>query len=327
MFRIAVFTLCLLLATTQVVVADGAPPARIFSQTGISIGPDGKLLPPVVLDPEGRDDLTEHRFPLTGDHQLSLRTNLPGHRSADLRELAGVISRCYGFVATATGRPVEGDVLLYILSYERIPRAYSFRVELDGSDRWSQVRLAMVEPDAPLSGLAASSHLRRLIYGTLPHELGHQLIDSRPTVLHDVGSRPSHHTRWFTEGVCEWLAVEFSYQECPPHAWRILRDRHVDRVLHSPAIRERLTRWAQSGRLDAELENDLYGASLLVMRQWLQSRPLPELLEHLARTGGALDGPALQAYFENDTDLTWSDALDIAAREGRRLTAPRVTRR
>ncbi len=308
-------------------VANSAPPARIFTQTGVALAADGQPLPPVAVNPADRDGLRHLSFPLGRHRELILITDLDPARDPDLDHLARIIRRCHDHVETATGRQVDGDMLLYIIAFDRLPRAYSFRVELATPGRWSQVRLAMVEPDQPLCGLGAPSQLRRLIYGTLPHELGHQLIDQQPTVRHDVGSQASHHTRWFIEGVCEWLALGFAQQECPPHAWQLLRDRRVDGVLASADLRARLMRWAQADRLSWELESDLYGAAMLLTGAWLQATPLPELLGELAASGGDHDGTALRERMLRDLHADLTGAFLLAAREGRRLAAPNVSLR
>lgn len=313
--------------TSSCAFAAAQPPARIFSQIGMSVGPDGQNLPPTVLDPDRRDDLEDLRFDLGRGRILVLRTNLPAARRDDAAEVAAVVRRCHDFVEEQSGRQVRGDMLLYILSFPVVPRAYTFRVEVDAPDRWSQVRLALLSDDESLTGARASLNLKRLLYGTLPHELGHGLIAERPTVHHDIDGRPSYFTRWFTEGVCETLALRFAQQECPAHAQRILRDRRVDRVLDSADMRSRLLNWAQSDRLAWELESDLYGGALLLVSQWLQAVPLAQLLAQLAGSDAPHDGASLVGHLCRATDSTLEQVLDGASRTGRQLLAPTTTLR
>ncbi len=316
----------LLLAVTS---ADATTtrPARIFAQTGMSLDTDGQPVPPVTLDPDSRDDLVELTYDLGRGRTLVLRTNLPPARRTDTAELAATVGRCHDFVERETGRQVQGDMLLYLMTFETVPRAYSFRVELASPDRWSQIRLALLDDRDTLTGPRASLHLQRLLYGTLPHELGHHLIEARPTVLHDIGSRPSYHTRWFTEGVCETLALRFARHECPAHAWRILHDRHTDSVLDSDDLRGRLLTWAQSDQLSWDLESDLYGGAMLLVVEWLQQEPLPTLLADLADTGGDHDGASLLTRLRHATDMTLAQIFEQAAISGRHLVEPAYSSR
>jgi hypothetical protein len=322
-----VFSVLLAVSLAYPLLAAGRTPARIFTQAGFAVDATGKSVPPLVLDPATLGDLVESRFELGRGRLLIVRTDIPSARHSELKSMAGAIRRCHDSVERNCGREVRGDMLIYLLWFERIPRSYSFRVELEDPGRWSQVRLAMTAGDAPLTGVGATPQLRKLLYGTLAHELGHQLLDAVPTVAHDIGERSSRHTRWFIEGVCEWLALDFARTECRPHAWRLLADRRVERVLESARVREHLLRWAQTDQLDWQLESDLYGAALLVVDQWLSVAPLPHLLAALADTGGQHDGADLQDQLATATGLSRSELFERAAATGRRWAAPAVSRR
>ncbi|MDY0109651.1 MAG: hypothetical protein RBT60_06905 [Candidatus Krumholzibacteria bacterium] len=315
-------TLTVLLLVLAGAAVSAPDPVRVFSQHGMARGLDGRPLTPVVLDPDSRDDLTELSFDLGRGRVLVLRTNLSPERRHDIADLAAAVRRCHDFVEHATERRVQGDMLLYLMTFSAVPRAYTFRVELDAGDRWSQIRLALLNDRETLTGATASLHLQHLLYATLPHELGHHLINAEPTVLQDIDNRPSYYTRWFTEGVCEILAFRFAQQECPAHAWRILRDRRIDRVLKTNGLRGHLLGWAQSDRHAWDLESDLYGGAMLLVMEWLQWVPLPDLLASLAATGGQHDGTVLLERLCRTTSMTVAEIFEHAAQRGSDLLAP-----
>jgi len=315
--------LCLIVVICAAAAAAAHPPARVFTQSARVLGADGREIPAVEIDPESLDGLTELTFDLGAGRRLRLRTDLPADRLAGADALAARVRRCYAHLEAATGRRVAGGVLLYVLGFDPPPRAYACRAVLDDGAAWSQVRLALIGPGETLSGPRVSPHLDELLLDTLPHELGHHLLDARPTVRQDLDGRPPAGTRWFVEGVCESLAKAFAAREDPEAARGLLALRGVERVMSRPTVRGRLLGWHAGAPLSPDLESDVYGAALLVVRVWEAARPLPSLLAGLAATGGDHDGGALLGMLREDTGLEVVEVMERAAALGRRLLAPR----
>lgn len=300
--------------------ADSAhAPECVFSQTCRAFAPDGQSIAPTIIDPEGMRDLSEHRFELGDERTLVVRTNLAAADRTDLPAVADIVRRCYAFLEEETGREIEGGVLLYLLRFAELPLAYEFRVELADRGSWNQVRLSLLREGETLTGPRASRRLNEMLYGTLPHELTHGLIAAAPTVRHDVLGKPSAHSRWFVDGICEALALRFAYSEDPVLGRRMLADRGIDRVLKLEVVRSSVFRWGSRDGWSHDVESDFYGAAMLLVSVWLESESLADLLAELSAAGGDHDGSELKRRFARATGLTSDEALARAALLGRRL--------
>jgi len=302
--------------------AMAGAPVRVFTQSAYAVGPDGRELPRVLIDPEADGGLSEAAYPLGRGRRLCVRTDLPASRLGGLDDLAARVARGYEHVEAATGRRVAGGVLLYLVDRPVPPPAYTFRAELSGIENWVQVRVVLIGAGDALWGPAEAPQLREFLLDTLPHELGHGLIDAAPTVRQDHDGGAPTGTRWFVDGVCESLAKGFAAREDRAAARSLLARRHVDEVLDRPGVRGRLLSWHSGSELSWELESDLYGAAFLLTEAWLEARPLDALLADLAATGGDHDGGALLDRLRADTGLPLAAILDRAAGLGRALLAP-----
>ncbi|MDX1776998.1 MAG: hypothetical protein R3297_10475, partial [Desulfobulbales bacterium] len=136
---------------------------------------------------------------------------------------------------------------------------------------------------------------------------------------HDLDNRPSFHTRWFLEGVCELLAKKFSRLEAPDLWGRFLARRNVDSVLADTQIRKTIFRWAQENRNSPALESNLYGAAMLILIRWSEEISVRELLALIQRQDKPLVGADLLTMMETSTGLSSENILDQGHQLGRRL--------
>ncbi|MBA2322292.1 MAG: hypothetical protein H0V89_14200 [Deltaproteobacteria bacterium] len=282
---------------------------------------DGQSVPMVEVRLDELPAMTSSRRALDGGRTVELRSNLPVGdpvREQVLHQLAAV----YLYVERESGRPIPGDTLLYVGVVDEIPVSYRISGRYAGDVPWSHVGFVLIgrlendpvgSPGAPLN---------RQLYDTIPHELGHSVL--RDLVRHDADGGPSHHTRWFLDGVCEVLAKGFAAEQHRPSAEHFLRRRRLD-SLAQPEVRQALFRWPQDDGPVETLESDLYGAAMLVVQLWTRQVPLPTILSRLAE-GSSADGEALVARMSADLGRDREAILDAATALGRQTAASAVDR-
>ena len=309
----------LLLATLVGAAAAETQPTMIFSQDVVAINPDGSLYPSVNIDPHSLGGMQTHDFELGKERILRIQTNLRDAEERGLENVATTIKRCYSYIEKMTSKQLKHGVLLYLVELDTLPMAYSFKASYHDTSQWEEVRLVLIERDTPLIGENASSNLNDLLYDTLPHELGHDIFDTMPHLLHDIDGGAIHHTRWFQEGVCEVLAKGFSHREAPHLYRRYLALRHVGTVLTEPRMQTSLLNWQQNNQNDIVLESDLYGAAMLVLMAWTEFIPLDELLDHIEKSDGQINGADLVAMLQKTTGISLQDMMARANYHGRQL--------
>ena len=187
-----------------------SPDDVIFSQEVFALAADGGKLTSVTVDPLEMENLRRLDFELGRGRTLRIETNLA---DAERRGLAGFVAKvreCYEHVEGFTGRPLDGNILLYLIGFDEVPISYSFQATYSASDPWLEVRLVMVEEGDLLSGNGIAPQVADFLYDTLPHELGHDVLNRIHNLEHDVDGRAFFQTRWFIEGICEYLAKTFS---------------------------------------------------------------------------------------------------------------------
>ncbi len=312
------FALLLCLCATATSAAKSQP-AIIFSQDVIAINPDGSLLPQVKIDPQEMMGMQTHDFDLGRDRLLRINTNISNAEERGLNDLAATVKRCYSYIEATTGHPLSRGVMLYLIEFDEIPYAYTFRAAYDDASQWGEVRLALVDRTASLSGRDMPTSLSDLLYDTLPHELGHDVLGGIPQLLHDIDGGTSHYTRWFIEGACEVLAKDFSRREVPELNKHYLSLRNVDTVLAGTQMRTDLLNWTQNNDNNMILESDLYGAAMLTMMAWTKAITLNELLEQLATRRQPVRGSDLLALMQKTTGISPEKMLSRAHAHGRRL--------
>ncbi|MDH3999039.1 MAG: hypothetical protein OET90_09410, partial [Desulfuromonadales bacterium] len=218
-FLLALILLPLLLADVR---AD-----ILFSQQVSAIDAQGRAIAPVNIDVQAMPAMQAHDFELGRGRLLQVRTNIDQAETRGLKQVAATIQRCYDHVETVTGLQLKRGVLLYLIERDVIPLAYRFDARYAEVSQWGQVRLVMLERGAALHGENASIDIKDMLFDTLPHELGHDLLNQIPQLAQDVDGASSVHTRWFTEGVCELLAKTFSAKEDAAYHQRALALRQL----------------------------------------------------------------------------------------------------
>lgn len=317
------FTLFLILCTV-ITAAAKTQPAIIFSQDVVAINADGSRIPSVKIDPETVAGMQTHNFDLGRDRLLRIHTNINNAEERGLNNVVTTIERCYSYIEANTGQPLERGVMLYLIELDEIPYAYSFRASYEDASQWGEVRLAMINRGAPLSGPQAPTSLSDLLYDTLPHELGHDAFSGIQQLLHDIDGGTSQHTRWFIEGVCEVLAKGFSHGEVPDLHKDFMSLRNVGTVLAEMQMRNDLLSWSQTNDNGMVLESDLYGAAMLTMMTWTESISLPELFELLGNHSEPIRGTNLIAMMQKTTGFGPQEMLSRAHNHGRQLSEKMV---
>lgn len=308
-------SLTLVLASLGSAVAN-TQPAIIFSQDVVAINADGSFVPQVKIDPATMAGMQIFEFDLGRSRQLRIETNIRDAKQRGLADVVATIERSYAYVEAATGLQLDRGVLLYLIELEELPYAYNFSASYDDPGRWGEVRLALIERGAPLSGRHAAAGLTDLLYDTLPHELGHDVLDSIPQLLHDIDGQTSHHTRWFIEGVCELLAKGFSEHEVPAQHRHFLAQRNVETVLSGQQMQIDMLTWAQSNDNGMVLESDLYGAAMLTLMAWTESLPLTALMAELTNHNGSMRGTDLVTLMYETSGIGLDEMLQRANRHG-----------
>ncbi len=309
----------LLLAGQACAGVSAEPYAISFSQEVLALAPDGTPYTPVPIIPERMQGVRSHRFDLGRGRDLVIETNISDADERGLLEVAGTIARCYNYVEQTTGRALEKGMLLYLLEFDTVPFSYTFEASFADENLWGEVRLAMVRKGESLTGPYASAGLAELLYDTLPHELGHDVLAEVDTLLHDVEGKPSHHTRWFIEGVCEVLAKGFARQEVPGLLRHFLEMRKVGSVFDDPRMSRHVFLWAQENGNGMEMESDLYGAAMLVMMSWTRHVPIAEVLDRIEHRSVPVDGFDLMAMMERMAGCDSSTMCEVADRTGKMI--------
>jgi hypothetical protein len=263
--------------------------------------------------------MRSYDYDLGRDRLLRIQTNITDGEERGLDDLVALVKRCYSYVEATTNLPIKRGVLLYLIEFDEIPTAYSFSASYDDASKWAEVRLALVKRDEALYDKSSMSSLSDLLYDTLPHELGHDVLDSIPQLLHDVDGNPSYHTRWFIEGVCEVLAKGFSQREAPALYRRFLSLRKVDSVLAESTIQTDMLNWSQRNDNGVVLESELYGASMLTVMAWNKSQPLGELLDDLSSRTSRVRGVDLLAMMQKATGESLSEMVKRGHVHGQQL--------
>ncbi len=294
-------------------------PAIVFSQEIIAIAEDGSLMPAVEIEPETMAGMQTIDFDLGRERLLRIQTNIVDAEERGLNDLVATVKRCYEYLESTTGRDLDRGVMLYLIELDEIPFAYSFRAAYNDVNQWSEVRLALIDRGTRLSGPRASSSLTDLLYDTLPHELGHDLLSSIPQLMHDIDGEASNHTRWFIEGVCEVLAKGFSRREVPSLHRNFIALRNVGTVLAETQLREDLLSWAQDNNNGMVLESDFYGAAMLTIMEWTKSISLTELFTELATCSSQVCGTDLIDIMHETTGFGPQEILKRAHNHGRQL--------
>ena len=309
----------ILLHCSIAISAANTGPAIIFSQDIIAINADGSQIPPVKINPETMPGMQTYDYDLGRERLLRIHTNVSNAEERGLNDVVTTIERCYSYIESATGQRLNRGVLLYLVELEETPYAYSFRATYENASQWGEVRLALIEPGTPLSGTYASTSLSDLLYDTLPHELGHDVFNDTPQLLHDIDDGVSQHTRWFIEGVCEVLAKGFSHGEAPDLHKYFLNLRNVGTVLAEVQMRNNLLNWAQTNDNSMDLESDLYGAAMLTMMAWTATTTLPELFKLLETHNGPVRGPDLITMMQMTTGIGPQEMFSRAHTHGKLL--------
>ncbi len=296
--------------------------AREFTQEAFQYRSDGTVLPAVEINPAKMTGLTRYEYDLGRERHLSIRTDLdPGHHG-ELEQIAETVRYCYRFLETRAGRPVTGNVLLYLLEYSERPRCYRFHTEVADDSGWNQIRVALVSSREVDSGLLEASHVSEFLFDTLPHELTHGLLEIEPTVRHDRDGEPPVGTRWFIEGLCEKWAKDFCRSEAPREWRRGLARRHLDRPPAHPGSEDTIWSWGRTATPDWPLESDRYGLAMLLVQAWSESISPRTLLARMTAAGGNLDGAALIDLLRETTGRSREDLLRRALVLRSRLTIP-----
>jgi hypothetical protein len=293
----------------------------MFTQTVQAIDPNGDPYPAVIIDPVTLPNLNSFSYEIGRDCRLVIRTNLIDAPARGIDEMAAVIRRCYSYLERATGGHLRRGVLLYLIEFEQIPLSYRFTAGFKADCPWSEVRLALLERGQPLLGNRMGRQLAEFIYDTLPHELGHEILENFG--LDQAGEPDTDQlgTRWFNDGVCELLAKGFCRSEQPglwPHHIGL---RKIDTLLNQPAVHDNFYRWSMQSDLPVDLESDLYGAAFLVMSVWTEHRPLPDLLKNLSLQMEYYGPQILLEKLQADTGLSTIAVLEQAHRLGVELAA------
>ena len=292
----------------------------IFSQEIVAFDSSGTPYEPVIIDPMSMPGVISHDFDLQRGRSLRVVTNLQSAQEKNLVRVAQIVKHSYDFIEKMTGGSLDKGVLLYLLEFENLPLAYRFEATYSAAAPWQEVRVVLLNRGEPLLGSGGSPELAELLYDTLPHELGHDVLADISPLLHDIDGEPSHYTRWFIEGVCELLAKRFAQHDAPEALPRFLAMRHVDEVLSYASVRNALFSWAQQNDNAMALESDLYGASMLMLMAWTEVIELPRLLARINQCMTPMCGFDLESLMETTTSLSRLDIMDRAQQIGKNLS-------
>jgi len=308
-----------LILTTIITAAAATQPTSIFTQDVVAINADGSMLPSVTIDPQSMAGMQRRDFDLGRKRLLQINTNIKDADQRGLNDLVATIRRCYNYIEAMTGQQLNRGILLYLVELDEVPTAYNFRASYNDDSQWGEVRLALIKRGVALSGKDAPFSLADLLYDTLPHELGHDVLNGIPQLAHDIDGDASYHTRWFIEGVCEVLAKDFSQREAPALYKRFLALRNVDTVLAGTQMQIDLLNWAQDNKNGLALESNLYGAAMLTMMAWTEFVTVSELLAQLEIRTRPVSRVDLLAMMQETTGLGPQEMIKNAHSHGKWL--------
>lgn len=291
----------------------------MFSQEIVAIDASGTPYQPTIITPASMPGMASYDFDLEQNRTLRVVTNRHTGQGKNLQQIAQIVKKNYDFIEKTTGGHLEKGVLLYLLEFDELPIAYRFEATYRADTPWQEVRVVLLNRGETLLGPGGSAELGELLYDTLPHELGHDVLADISPLLHDIDGSTTHHTRWFIEGVCELLAKQFARQQAPDAGSRFLAMRNIDEVLNSPAIRNAIFNWAQQNDNGMALESDLYGAAMLVLMAWTENFELPELLARLNQCSTPQCGFDLELLMETTTGLSRPEVIKRAQQIGERF--------
>lgn len=294
----------------------------IFSQEIVAIDSSGTPYEPTIIDPELIPGISSYDFNLEDGRNFRIVTNLPDAQKNEFLQIAETVKRSYDFVEKTTGGILNKGVLLYLFEFDVLPIAYRFEATYSADAPWQEVRVVLLNRGESLLGPTGSTELSELLYDTLPHELGHDVLADISPLLHDIDGAPSHHTRWFIEGVCEFIAKEFAQREAPEAVNRFLAMRNVDAVLNDDLVRNSLFNWSQQNNNGMALESNLYGASMLLMMAWTETIELNNLLARLNQCSSPQCGLDLEQLMEATTGLSRLEIINRAHRIGEMFAQP-----
>jgi hypothetical protein len=304
-----------------------ASPTILFSQERAAFDARGNRLPLEVIDPSRMTGIKEYRFDLHDESALVIRTNIERPESRGLSGMLETVRRCYRFVQEQSGRRLGKDILLFLLEFDKVPEYYRFEAACyDRDTNWCEVRLVLLDKGDVLHGPGSPEALNDLLFDTLPHELGHDVL-AEVTYLEDRAASSSPlQTRWFAEGVCEMLAKGFARQEAPGLWRQFVSLRNVGSVLGDPRARDVVYLWSLENVESMRLESDLYGASMLLLMAWTEKIGLKELMDNVERLSAPVTGPDLVLLMQRTTGLDREEMLDLARGIGERLASAVASR-
>lgn len=292
----------------------------MFSQEIVALDPAGTPYQSTIIDPLTMSGMTSYDFDLQRGRRLRVVSNLPMEQNHELAQVAQIVKNSYDFIEKMTGGTLEKGVLLYLLEFERLPLSYRFEATYRADAPWQEVRVVLLNRGEALLGTTGSAELAELLYDTLPHELGHDVLANITTLLHDIDGAPSHHTRWFIEGVCEVLAKQFARGHAPDAGSRFLAMRNVAAVLSNSSVRNELFNWAQQNDNGMALESDLYGAAMLTLMAWTENVALPRLLARINQCSTPQCGVDLEQLLEATTGLSRQGVMERASLIGEQVS-------
>lgn len=294
-------------------VVGNSLPGAIFSQEVFSYDSKGNPLPALVIKPSSFKNIQKIQYPLGEHNLLSIHTNIENTEERGLSNVAEIVHRGYHFIEKKSGLKLDTNILLYVIELDYIPSYYKFQATYPvGESQWGEVRLALVQKGSPLVGPNAPENINELLFDTLPHELGHDLLGKIPNLLHDHDGAASCHTRWFIEGICEFLAKSFSHMEAPDLWSRYISQRNIDTVLFNEVISASIFSWSQENENSFGLESDLYGASMLLMTEWIDKVQLVNILKKIIDQDTLVDGEVLLSIMRNSSGYSGPEMLKHA---------------
>lgn len=293
----------------------------VFSQEVIAYDETGNPYPAIDIDPGNIDGMRQLEFDIGNETHLVVKTNLLETEHRGLPLFVDTIKKCSYFIEERTGRNLSKDILIFIIELDSIPRYYRFQASYSSYEkvRWGEVRLVLLSKDDTLYGKNAPKQINEFLFDTLPHELSHDVLGNIPTLHHDIDGKPSFHTRWFIEGICELLAKEFSYQEAP-YLWKyFLKQRNVFSIMNTSLIPNQIFTWSQNNNHSMDLESNLYGAAFLILKSWTAAVSLKEILYKVVDSPFPLPGSGLVSLMQKTAGLSKKQSIERAALIGTRL--------
>lgn len=209
--------------------------------------------------------------------------------------------------------PLEiDDLKLYLLRMENVPANYKISEVLKGRKFYLDLLVFKTTDDLDLD-VCNSISVCSGIFGTIPHELTHGVLD-------DLITRTD--TRWFDEGLSEYVSNTV-YKRLSPDNYREKIESYVPLVsLHRKDIRSNLLHWGEPvlHKLFAISQKDLsnefyrYGAAYQLIKEIIADaekhgleNPLGTLLtklkEHSAKTGKPANTQEIISIIQNDLKI------------------------